>query len=939
MSKFIPGSDVRRQFIQFFVEKCGHTYVPSSPVIPVGDNTLMFANAGMNQFKPIFLGAEKREYTRAANTQKCIRAGGKHNDLDDVGKDTYHHTFFEMLGNWSFGDYFKQEAVDWSWELLTKVWGLDPERLHATYFEGDAAQGLEEDLETRALWLKHLPAERIHKGNKKDNFWEMGDTGPCGPCTEIHYNGLSNKDGSVDKSGAQFVNASNPDVIEIWNNVFIQFNRNQDGSLSQLPAKHVDTGMGLERITRILQGKNSNYDSDLFTPIFAAIQQVTGAPAYTGILVDNKDIAYRVIADHIRTLSFALSDGAHCGNSGREYVLRSILRRAVRYGHQNLGATEPFFHKLVQAVVDNFGAFFPELKAKQAQVEAELKEEEISFRKTLERGIVLFEEAAKAAKGTVIGGQDAFKLHDTYGFPIGLTQLMAQERGMTVDEKGFEAAMEAARELSRGEKGGADAVKSLNDLTQQLGLKATDFTGYAGVEFGPAAQTAQVFVLSAEGVYRQAAEAKAGDAVAVVLETTPFYGESGGQVGDTGVLLIGGARIRVADTQRVGDVYFHLGQVQGGVVKSGQAQVAAVVDKDRRSKIVANHTLTHVMNRALRDCVNADTHQKGSRVDDERTRFDFSNPGALTPEQVAAVEAQVNADIAKNLKVDWQVVPQEEALKIAGLRAVFGEKYPPMVRVVSIGATVEDLLNDPTNPKWVAQSTEFCGGVHLKSLGEAQAFVLISEEAVAKGVRRVTALTGEAAKAARAQGAQLVAEVAAAQKLTDAAAIKAAAARATESLGNPGIPLSAKAQLREGAALLQEKVKELDKAAAREAAGKAVEQAREIAESATGAFIVAHLPGAGGEGLRAAMDVLRKSKPECAVLLIGDGEGRVGLSAAVPAELIAKGLKAGEWVNAAAAPVGGKGGGKPDAAQAGGKDAAQIPAAVAAAHAFAAGKL
>ena len=397
MSKFIPGSDVRRQFIQFFVEKCGHTYVPSSPVIPVGDNTLMFANAGMNQFKPIFLGAEKREYTRAANTQKCIRAGGKHNDLDDVGKDTYHHTFFEMLGNWSFGDYFKQEAVDWSWELLTKVWGLDPERLHATYFEGDAAQGLEEDLETRALWLKHLPAERIHKGNKKDNFWEMGDTGPCGPCTEIHYNGLSNKDGSVDKSGAQFVNASNPDVIEIWNNVFIQFNRNQDGSLSPLPAKHVDTGMGLERITRILQGKNSNYDSDLFTPIFAAIQQVTGAPAYTGILVDNKDIAYRVIADHIRTLSFALSDGAHCGNSGREYVLRSILRRAVRYGHQNLGATEPFFHKLVQAVVDNFGAFFPELKAKQAQVEAELKEEEISFRKTLERGIVLFEEAAKAA--------------------------------------------------------------------------------------------------------------------------------------------------------------------------------------------------------------------------------------------------------------------------------------------------------------------------------------------------------------------------------------------------------------------------------------------------------------------------------------------------------------------------------------------------------------
>ena len=479
----LTSTQIRQQFIDFFVEKCGHTAVPSSPVVPHDDPTLLFANAGMNQFKPYFLGTEQPTFTRAVDTQKCIRAGGKHNDLDDVGKDTYHHTFFEMLGNWSFGDYFKKEAIAWAWELLVDIWGIDPERLHATYFEGDEAEGLAPDLEARDLWLQFLPESRVHPGNKKDNFWEMGDTGPCGPCSELHY------DRSPDKSGASMVNADAQDtVVEIWNLVFIQFNRQQSGELVELPAKHVDTGMGFERIVRVLQGVDSNYDTDVFQPIFTEIQKITGARAYQpganqAELEDPVNVAYRVIADHIRTLTFALSDGAHCTNEGRGYVLRSILRRAVRFGKQTLGVEEPFFYKLVQAVVDNFGDVFPEIKAKQADVEAELKEEEESFRKTLDRGIGLFEEVldglAGGAERSVFPGEEAFKLHDTYGFPIGLTQLMAEERGLAVDLEGFEREMAAARERSRGEGGGADAKQSLLELVQ----KGLDVGWFAETQF------------------------------------------------------------------------------------------------------------------------------------------------------------------------------------------------------------------------------------------------------------------------------------------------------------------------------------------------------------------------------------------------------------------------------------------------------------------------
>ncbi|MEM6853357.1 MAG: alanine--tRNA ligase, partial [Planctomycetota bacterium] len=824
MPNTTPGTSaaaIRQQFIDFFVEKAGHTAVPSSPVVPHDDPTLLFTNAGMNQFKDVFLGTGSREYTRAVDTQKCIRAGGKHNDLDDVGKDTYHHTFFEMLGNWSFGDYFKTEAIDWAWELLTSDvwWGLDPERLHASYFEGDESEGLEPDLEARDLWRRYLPDERIHPGNKKDNFWEMGDTGPCGPCSELHY------DRSPDKSGGALVNADGQDtVVEIWNLVFIQFNRLTTGGLEPLPAKHVDTGMGFERIVRVLQGKVSNYDTDVFTPLFAAIQGVTGAQPYDGeddSLSNPIDIAYRVIADHIRTLTFALTDGAHCGNKGRNAVLRTILRRAVRFGHQTLGVTEPFFYKLVPAVVDVMGEAFPEITKSVEAVQAELKEEEIAFRSTLERGIVIFDKSVEGlSSGDTLDGATAFDLEATYGFPFSLTQVMAEERGLTVDVAGYDQAKAEHAEISKGEAGGADAKASLGEQVAK-GLDVgwfteTNFVGHDLTEAPFQANTLHLFKKVGEA-YESATTATAGDEVAVVLQTTPFYAEAGGQVGDIGTIMIkpspsttGGpvVRFRVDDTIKVGGVHLHLGQLTGGKLETveGEVNCALAVDAQRRALTQNNHTTTHVMNRALRDHVNDEANQKGSLVDDEKLRFDFSHHSALSPDEIAAVEKQVNDDIAKDLPVYARVVPQEDALKINGLRAVFGEKYPPNVRVVSIGVPVEDLVGDPANADWPSYSIEFCGGTHLAKTGDAEGFCLVSQESVSKGVRRVTALTGPAAHKAVATGEQLAGRV---ELLQDAPAETLAEQieSITKAAEAATLPLSASHAIRGGLAKLSDKVK------------------------------------------------------------------------------------------------------------------------------------
>jgi len=958
-----PTADqVRQQFIDFFVEKAGHTAVPSSPVVPHDDPTLMFANAGMNQFKDVFLGTGSRPFSRAVDTQKCIRAGGKHNDLDDVGIDTYHHTFFEMLGNWSFGDYFKEEAIQWAWELLTAPdrWGIDPERLHATYFEGDPAEGLEPDHEARDLWLKVLPPERVHPGNKKDNFWEMGDTGPCGPCSELHY------DRSPGKDGGAMVNADGQDtVVEIWNLVFIQYNRLQSGNLDPLPARHVDTGMGFERMVRVLQGVTSNYDTDVFAPLFDAIRDATGARAYVpggdgDALTDPINVAYRVIADHIRTLTFALADGAHCGNEGRSYVLRRILRRAVRYGRQTLNVSEPFFHKLVPAVVANFGGQFPELKASADAVAKEIEEEEVAFGHTLDRGIALFEQAAAGlAAGGQIGAQDAFVLYDTHGFPLDLTQLMAGERGLTVDESGFNQKMDAAREKSRAGAAGGDAARqSLLEGVQQ-GLDAgwfveTNFTGYEASESPLQKNTLHLFRLASTprgDVYESATGAAAGDEVAVVLQMTPFYAEAGGQVGDTGSILVrqsnsptGGdvTRVKVEDTIKIGGVHLHLGRITGGRLEhlDGTVSAALAVHADRRAMIQNNHTATHLMNRALRDRVNDQANQKGSLVSDERLRFDFTHGGALSEDEIAAVEDDVNRDIAADEPVYVDVVPQEQALRIHGLRAVFGEKYPPNVRVVSIGVPVADLLADPDSEKWATRSIEFCGGTHLPRTGVAEAFTIISQEAVGRGVRRLTAVTGPAAAAARSAGEQLLGR---AKALASAApdALAAEVEAVTAHLGSAVLPLRHAAAVRNALAEAGTRLKEIQKAAghASQAQVIAAAQAAATAYAGTGP-LCAVIDHADGKTLRTAMDVIRKQHANVSMMLAAVfGEGKVALLASVPPAAITQGLKAGDWIKAVAPVVGGGGGGKPDQAMAGGKDPSKVGAALEAAAAFAAEKL
>ncbi|MCC5829716.1 MAG: alanine--tRNA ligase [Phycisphaeraceae bacterium] len=930
------SAEIRTQFLDFFKGK-DHTHVPSSLVVPVGDPTLLFANAGMNQFKDVFLGTGTRDYRRAANTQKCIRAGGKHNDLEDVGRDTYHHTFFEMLGNWSFGDYFKAEAIEWAWELLTGQWKLDPSRLHATVFGGDPQDGLEPDHEAAELWRKltDIPPEHIHFFGRKDNFWEMGDTGPCGPCSEIHY------DNTPNRSGHGLVNADDPRVIEIWNLVFIQFNRDATGKLRPLPARHVDTGMGFERITAVLQGKSSNYDTDVFTPIFAEIQRITGAPPYSGAMdqseAGKRDTAYRVIADHIRTLTMALTDGGHCGNEGRDYVLRRILRRAVHFGANTLGVDQPFFHELVPAVVRSLGDAFPELKKNPQAVADELREEETAFRRTLDRGTQLFLQIAGRGDKT-ISGDDAFTLFDTHGFPLDLTQVMAQDRGMTVDVAGFQARMEQARALSRSASGREDLTPILVELMQKESLLATGFEGYSTTELNKK-MSVRLFVIEGDHC-REVSKAQVDERVIAVAPQTVFYAESGGQVGDTGVIEAGHgkARLRVIDTRKLGDVWFHIADVQAGPVDAGERTWHLSVDAPRRAAIMSHHTTTHLMNRALRLHVHAGADQKGSLVDEFKTRFDFSCPAPVSPEQVQAVEKQVNDDIAADLKVYWAQAPQEEALRINGLRAVFGEKYPPSVRVVSIGVPVENLLAEPDREQWSGYSIEFCGGTHLDKTGDAEGFVIINEEGVAKGIRRLTALAGSAAHRATVEASGLQARIDA-LGTSGGADLPTQVMEIQKLIAERELPLIARWKLRDSLAALQQKIKELDKQKSRQAAGDIVEQARALADSANDGFLIECIEGADPNLLRTAMDVIRSKKPGLPLLLVGVMPDKLAFLASVPPEYIKQGWKAGDWVRQVAQAAGGGGGGRPDMAQAGGRDPEKLPEALSAANDFARSRL
>lgn len=744
---------VRDTFLDYFKNK-EHTFVRSSPVVPLSDPTLLFTNAGMNQFKPIFLGtvdssSKEGQYKRAVNSQKCIRAGGKHNDLDDVGKDSYHHTFFEMLGNWSFGDYFKKEAINWSWELLTKEFGLSPDRLYVTYFEGNEAGGLEPDLEAKEIWRSvGVPEDHILPGNMKDNFWEMGDQGPCGPCSEIHYDRIGGR------NAADLVNQDDPNVIEVWNNVFIQYNREPDKSLRPLPAKHVDTGMGFERLVSILQDKPSNYDTDVFMPLFAAIQEVTGAKPYSGKFgtedVDGVDTAYRVVADHLRTLTFAISDGGTPNNEGRGYVVRRVLRRGARYARKYFNVEiGDFFSKLVPTLVQQMGGMFPEIVRKEDEVKEILNEEELSFAKTLDRGERQFEDyASKSAKDKKLHGADVWRLYDTFGFPVDLTRLMAEERGLTIDDNEFENARLKAKEASKGEKkAGADLVKldvhNLSELEIMPGVTKTEDQYKYGRENVTDAKIQAIF--HAKKFHEDTKSIPDDDQIGIIVDKTNFYAEQGGQEYDTGKLVIDGvAEMQVENVQQYAGYVLHTGYMKYGRFTRGDI-VTCEYDEDRRGPIRNNHTGTHVLNYALREVLGDTVDQKGSLVAAEKLRFDFSHKQGVTDEELISVEDKSTNYIRQNCAVYSQDVALSIAREIEGVRAVFGETYPDPVRVVSVGVEVEEILKNPKDPAWRSVSIEFCGGTHVRSTGDIKDLVILEENGIAKGIRRMIAVTGNEA--------------------------------------------------------------------------------------------------------------------------------------------------------------------------------------------------
>jgi len=953
----VSAADVRRRFIDFFRER-GHDHVPSSPVVPHDDPTLLFANAGMNQFKPVFLGNVAAGdplagVKRAANSQKCIRAGGKHNDLEDVGKDTYHHTFFEMLGNWSFGDYFKAEAIAWAWELLTEVYGLDGERLYATYFGGDQAAGLEPDLQAKELWLRHLPAERVLPGNMKDNFWEMGDTGPSGPCSELHYD---RGDPSA-RPGADLVNADSEDLIEVWNLVFIQFDRQSQTQLRPLPAKHVDTGMGLERLTSLLAGKRSNYDTDLFTPLFERIRQQTSARPYGGAFgaadEGGIDTAYRVIADHARTLTFALTDGAVPSNEGRGYVLRRVLRRAFRFASQRLNARPGVIAGLVPAIVETMGEAFPELTRDPDRVASLIHEEEESFGRTLDRGIKLFEEAAASAGGKTIPGEQAFQLYDTYGFPIDLTRQMAEERGMSVDEAGFEAAMAAQKERSRaaakaGSVGAgltldADAIERL----RKMGVRETDDSH----KFRTRELRGSVKAIWNGSNFDEHVTTSRTKPIAVIVDRTPFYAEMGGQVADVGRMHVSretrssvnnhgtGGELRVEDVQVYGGYVVHVGTMRRGEIRVGD-DVTLHVEQQHRAATAANHTATHLLNLALRRVLEEDADQKGSLVAPDRLRFDFARSGAVSPARLGEVESVVRALIEQDLPVHADVVPLDQAKSVAGLRAVFGEKYPDPVRVVSIGPEVADVMEAPDDPRWRGFSIELCGGTHIDHTSEARAFAITAEEAVAKGIRRVVAVTGVAALAADAAASGIEADLDAADALKGAA-LKDKLGQIQSQLEELTLPAARRHALRERTGALQTRVKEEEKHAAAEKAQEASRMASALARAAASSLDPVYVStidlGSDRNALQAAMKTVTQQAPRHAVMLVSaDAQAeKVAVLAAVPKFAIDRGLKAGDWVRETAEVLGGKGGGRPESAQGAGTDVGKVREAVEHARRFA----
>ena len=703
----LTANEIRQQFLEFFKSK-GHHLVPSAPIVVKNDPTLLFTNAGMNQFKEYFLGEKVAVNKRVADTQKCLRVSGKHNDLEEVGVDTYHHTMFEMLGNWSFGDYFKDEAIAWSWELLTEVFRIPKENLYVTVFEGDAAENLPKDDEAYNFWKRHIAEDRILLGNKKDNFWEMGDTGPCGPCSEIHVDCRTEEEKKA-VDGKTLVNADHPQVIEIWNNVFMQFNRLKDGRLEPLPAKHVDTGMGLERLVRVLQGKQSNYDTDLFTGSISAIETITKKKY--GYTDSKQDVAFRVLSDHIRAIGFTMADGQLPSNTGAGYVIRRILRRAVRYYYTYLDFKQPLLHQLMPVLAKQFEGVFPELQKQIDLVSKVVKEEEDAFLRTLDKGLKKIDDIVSETKSrntTVINGKSAFELYDTFGFPIDLTRLIGSEQGLEVDEPAFEAEMKQQKDRSRA----ATALDTDDWVVLQEGPNR--FIGYDSLE-------AQATVMK----YRRV-KSKGKECFQLVLDVTPFYAESGGQVGDTGELIFPTESIQITDTKKENDLIIHFAEV---LPADPSAPVLAKVDVVKRIHTEVHHSATHLLHAALRTVLGTHVAQKGSLVNEEHLRFDFSHFSKVTDAEVRQIEALVNEKIRENVEVVIREMSKEEAIDL-GAMALFGEKYGDRVRVV---------IMDPE------YSIELCGGTHVGSTGQLGLFKIQHESAVAAGIRRIEAVSGKAA--------------------------------------------------------------------------------------------------------------------------------------------------------------------------------------------------
>jgi alanyl-tRNA synthetase len=859
----LSANQIRRQFLDFFKEK-GHTIVPSASLLPHNDPTLIFTNAGMNQFKDVFLNTGSRSYVRAADAQKCIRVSGKHNDLEEVGRDTYHHTFFEMLGNWSFGDYYKKEAITWAWELLTACWGLPKDKLYATVYRTDA--------EAEALWKSctDINPDHVLRFAEKDNFWEMGDTGPCGPCSEIHIDlGPERCDKSHLPGHVCGVNVGCARFIELWNLVFIQYNRKADGSLEELPSKHVDTGMGFERIVSVLQGERSNYDIDIFKQIIAGIEQVTGQ-SYAG--AENR-VAMRVIADHVRALTFAIADGALPSNEGRGYVLRRILRRAARFG-RTLGVAEPFIYRIVPALVATMGNAYPEIREKQQHCELVIKSEEEGFNRTLDKGIELFESIAEELRGagqTEIAGGDAFKLYDTYGFPLDLTQLMAEERGLSVDLAGFDREMAGQRSKARQ----SGKFVMIDDRTKWETLQDTGNLQFVGYE-----------TLICQSGLCQLGEDQ--DYWRLVFEKTPFYGESGGQVGDTGKIRAGQAEFTVVDTVKMNDRIVHLVKKTGEFPKNAP-RFELTVEARRRMATACNHTATHLLQAALRKVLGSHLHQSGSSVTPERLRFDFTHFEKVTEAQLTQVEALVNEAIAQAITVRAEQKNYREAVA-DGAMALFDEKYGDIVRVVRVPGV----------------STELCGGTHVANTAQIRIFRIVAESSVATGVRRIEAVTGAAALALCNRERRILAEVCQAVK-TDAAQVVAK------------INHLVAEELR-----LNKELNQIGQAEAANRVRRLFEQIKEINNSK---YIVARVDGWNMELLREAVDRLRERMGSGVALLGTVNEGKVAFVAGVTKDLTAK-VQAGKVVKAVAAVTGGGGGGRPDLAQAGGKDATQIDRAL-----------